>query len=112
MLNRMLFGFLTIAVASAFAASSYTLTLFDESVLNGKTLEPGLYKLQLNDNHFVLKHKKDATDVPGKIETVSRKYPNTAVRYNDKHELQEIYLGGTTKKIVIQGETGTPAGGL
>ncbi len=112
MVKNLLFTFSTVALASAFAASSYTVTLFDESVIDGKALKPGQYKLEVTDNGVVLKHNKDVTEVSGKTQVGSRKYGTTAVRYNDKHEVEEIYLGGTNKKIVFGGAQTTANGGI
>ena len=101
MTKKLLFSFGTVAVASAFAASSYSVTLFDESVLDGKSLTPGQYKMQVNDDGIVLKHNKDVTKVPAKTEFADKKFSSTSVLYNDQHQMTGIQIGGTNKKIVF-----------
>ena len=103
MLPRLIVCFSTVAAASVFAASSYNVTLFNESQLGGKTLKPGDYKLQLNGDSVALKHNKDVTEAPAKIETSDKKFNTTTVRFNERHEIQEIMVGGTNKKIILGG---------
>ena len=101
MVNKLALCFSTLALATAFAASSYKVTIFDDSSIAGKQLKPGDYKVEVKDNTVVLKHDKDVTEVPGSLQTGEKKYPTTTVRYNDRREVQEICIGGTNKKIVI-----------
>lgn len=104
MMKNVLLCFSTIALATAFAASSYKVTLFDASTVNGTTLKPGDYKMQLTGSGIVLKNGKDATEVPAKTEIADKKYSTTSVRYNNKHEIQEIWIGGTKTKVVLNSE--------
>jgi hypothetical protein len=46
--------------------------------------------------------------LPGKVATTDKKFTTSTVRYNDQKQIQEIWLGGTNKKIVF---TGTSAAG-
>jgi hypothetical protein len=102
MMKRLSACFLTLALASAFAASH--VTLVDHSSVNGKTLQAGEYKVvELKEASVILKHNKDVVELPGKIETADKKFPTSTVRYNDQNQVQEIWLGGTNKKIVFTG---------
>jgi hypothetical protein len=101
MMKKLLFSFGTVALVSAFAASSYSVTLFEESTLDGKSLKPGQYKVQVNDASVVLKHNKEITEVPATTELANKKFSITSVLYNDQHEVTGIQLGGTNKKIVF-----------
>ena len=112
MMKKILFSFSTLALSSAFAASSYHVTLFDQSTVAGKTLKPGDYKIQLKDNSVVLMHNKEVTEASAKTEDGNTKYDQTTVRYNDKHEITEIRLGGTTKKLVFDGTGTTNSNGM
>ena len=103
MLKKFIFCLTTVATVSAFAAS-YHVQLFDNSVVNGKNLTPGEYNVELKDNSVVLKHDNDLTEVPAKTEIAAHKFARTKVRYNGKHEVQEICIGGTNKKIVLSSE--------
>jgi Ethanolamine utilization protein EutJ (predicted chaperonin) len=100
--------FLTVALVSAFAASSSHVTLFNQSSVDGKTLQAGEYKVEVKEASVVLKRHKDVVELPGKVETTNKKFTTSTVRYNDQTQIQEIWLGGTNKKIVF---TGTSAAG-
>jgi hypothetical protein len=97
----MIFTFMTVASAVALAASSYNVTLFDQSTLAGQTLKPGDYKLEVKDNGVVFKRGKQTVEAPATTETSEKKFKTTSIRYNDQHEIQEIVLGGTTTKLVL-----------
>jgi hypothetical protein len=101
MMKRLLVCFSTAAVVTAFAASSYRVTLLNQGTLSGKTLKPGDYKLELTDSSVVLKNNKDSTEAPAKVETSEKKFSTTTVRYDDQHQIQAICIGGTNKKVVI-----------
>jgi hypothetical protein len=104
MMKRLLLSFPTLALAAAFAAaSSYHVTLFSASSVGGKTLNPGDYKVEVNGDDVVFKRAKETVQAPGKLETVEKKFNSTSVRYNDQKEIQEICIGGTNKKIVVNG---------
>jgi hypothetical protein len=105
MIKRLSASFLSLALVSAFAASSGRVTLFNESSVDGKTLEPGDYKVELKDSGVVLKHHKDTVELPGRIETTDKKFRTSTVRYKNQNEIQEIWLGGTNKKIVFNGNS-------
>jgi hypothetical protein len=107
MINRLSACFLSLALASAFAASSSHVTLFNHSSVDGKALEPGDYKVEVKDASVVLKHHKDVVELPGKVETTGKKFRTSTVRYSNQNEIQEIWLGGTNKKIVFSGNSAT-----
>jgi hypothetical protein len=110
MIKRLSASFLSLALASAFAASSARVTLFNESSVDGKTLQPGDYKVELKDSGVVLKHHKEIVELPGRIETADKKFRTSTVRYKNQSEIQEIWLGGTNKKIVFNGTTASGTG--
>lgn len=111
MKKKFSFCFGTIALVSAFAASSYHVSLSGESTVGGKSLTPGDYRIELKDNSAVLKQGKNVTEVPAKVETADKKYSTNLIRYNNKHEVTEICLGGTAKKVVFA-NTQTQAPGM
>jgi hypothetical protein len=112
MMKKLLLCLPTVALVSAFAASSYRVTLFDESTVAGKTLKPGDYKLEVNDGGIVLKRDKDVTEAAAKTETADKKYKATTIRYDDKHQIREICIGGTNKKLVLTGDQSQAKGEL
>ena len=107
MIKRLSACFLSVALASAFAASSSHVTLFNSSSVDGKTLEPGDYKVEVKDGSVVLKHHKDVVELPGTVQITDKKFRTSTVRYKNQNEIQEIWLGGTNKKIVFNGNSAT-----
>ena len=106
--------FLLAALATA-NAKTYTVKLFEPTVVAGTELKAGTYHIDVKDSSFVIKGGKAPITVPAKLETVDNKYPATSVRYrvaDGKHELQEIRLGDTKTKLVLEdGGSGAPAAG-
>lgn len=91
----------TFALVIASAATSYKVTLFEKSTLNGKELKPGEYKVELKgDNTAVLKQGKNVLEVPVKVENTPGKANATSVKFVNG-AIQEIRLGGTTTKLVF-----------
>jgi hypothetical protein len=100
-MKKFFFCFPTLALAAAFAASSYHVTIFEQSTAAGKTLQPGDYKLELKNDAVILKHNKEVTEIPARVEPAKSKFDSTSIRYNDKHQMQEIRLGGTNKRVIL-----------
>ena len=93
-------------------AETYHVTLLKPSVVAGKELKPGDYKVEVNNDKAVISHGKQSIEAKVKTETADKKYGSTTVRYEmegDKYKVQEIGIGGTKTKLVI-GEGGTAAG--
>ena len=104
MKTKILLSFATIAMAAASAASSYRLTFFQPSIVAGKELQPGDYKLTVKDNKAVIARGKDSVEADVKSETADSKFNSTSVRYKNgdgKYRVQEIRLGGTNTKLVF-----------
>ena len=102
------FGALAMAVASA--ASNYSVTLFEPSVIGSKELKPGDYRLEVNGEKAVLKAGKNTVEAAVKVENGSEKFARTVVKYgigDGKYRVQEIRLGGTSTTLVFGGEANT-----
>ena len=106
MAHKILIAFSTLALAMASAATSYSVKLFDASVLNGNQLKPGEYRLELKENTAVLKLGKRVVEAPVKVENTPTKISTTSVKYVNG-QIQEIRLGGTSTKLVFAEVTGT-----
>lgn len=104
MLKKFILSFTTVAVMVA-SAATYNVTLFQDSKINGKSLKPGEYRLEVKDNAVVLKSHKDVTEAAARTETNPTKFSGTAVLYNSKDEVTEIRLGGTTTKVILTPDT-------
>jgi len=102
MLKRYMVVFLVLALAAC--AKTYTLTLFQPSVLAGTELKPGDYQLDLQDGKAIIKSAKQKVEAPVKVENAESKFSSTSVRYasaEGKPRIQEIRLGGTNLKLVF-----------
>lgn len=106
-MKKMMFGFAVMALAVASAADSYRVTLFQPSVVNGKELKAGEYKVTVQDNKATISQGKNSIEAPVKVEATDAKFSSTSVRYTNgdgKYNVQEIRLGNTRTKLVFQTE--------
>jgi hypothetical protein len=103
-MKKVLFAFATLGIAIASAASTYKITLFQPSIIGGKELQPGVYKVEVKDATAVISKGKESVEAPVKTETAESKFGSTAVRYRNgdgKYRIEEIRIGGTTTKLVF-----------
>lgn len=104
MLTRLLLAIL-LSVSLA-AAKSYNITLSDRAKVGDMELKPGEYKLKLETDKVVLIDREGRTIEPkAKVETVDRKYNQTAVAITKKegtNKLEWIALGGTKSRVVFE----------
>ncbi len=94
---------MTLALAVVMA-KTYTITLFQPSVVAGVELKPGDYQLDLQDTKVIIKRGKQRVEAAVKVETEESKFRSTSVRYaagEEKARIQEIRLGGTNLKLVF-----------
>jgi len=111
MLNKRILMVAAVSAMTAFAgASTYKVNILDDTVVGGKQIKAGEYKVAVENNTAVLKHGKETVEVPAHTEQAPSKYSNTQVQYVD-NAIHEIHVGGTTTKIVFGGGAGTAAGG-
>lgn len=100
----LLFSTLALTVASA-AENTYHFTLQEPASVNGTTLKPGDYKIQVEGDKAIVKDgKKTVLEAPAKLETVEHKYSATAVdldNVDNKARISEIHVGGTKTRIVF-----------
>ena len=104
MIKNILVLFTVLGLAAAASAKSYSITLYEPSVIGGAELKPGDYTLELKDEKVVIKRGKQMGEAPVKVETADSKYSSTKVRYRNgdgKYRIQEIHLGGTNMKLVV-----------
>lgn len=99
------FFVLFFSAAMLFAsAASYSVTLFQPSVVSGTELKPGEYKLTIEGDKATITKGKEKVEATVKMETADTKFSSTSVRYSDqsgKMKVQEIRLGGTTTRVVF-----------
>lgn len=102
MIKKATFGFFTAALLVASAATgTFRVSILQDSVVDGKTLKAGDYKLEMQNNVAVLKHGKDTIQLPAREEQSNSKFSTTEIQYTNNNDLQEIRLGGTNTKIVF-----------
>ncbi|MBI4909991.1 MAG: hypothetical protein HY820_40605 [Acidobacteria bacterium] len=102
-MKKFAFGFAVMALTIASAAESYRVTLLEPSVINGKVLKPGDYKVTVENNKATIKGQ-DSVEANVKVETVDKKFGTTAIRYlqaDGKNNVQEIRVGNSKTKLVF-----------
>jgi hypothetical protein len=103
-MKKILFLLAIAAFSAAAATDTYNLTLFQPSIVSGKELEPGEYKLIVNETQAVFKKGSIQVEASVKVETTEQKHRSTTVRYENgdgKLRVSEIRLGGTNRKLVF-----------
>ncbi len=112
MLNKFLLTLTTVGVLTLSAAgNTYKVSILDNSIVDGKQVKAGDYKLELKDSTTaILSHGKTSIEVPVKTETSPTKYASTEFQYSADNHLQEIRLGGTNMKLVFDNPTSAASG--
>ena len=111
MWNRLIPTFAALGALAAMAASNtYRVDILEDTVIAGKQIKAGDYKIQLENNTAILKHGKNSIEVPAHAEQAASKYSATQVRYVD-NAIQEIHIGGSRTKIVFSGRNAAGGGG-
>ena len=103
-MKTLLLTFATFGLALASAATSYKVTLFQPTLVAGKELKPGVYKVEVKDSTAVLSQGKESVEAPVKTESADSKFSNTSVRYRNgdgKYRIEEIRIGGTSTRLVF-----------
>ena len=113
MTKKLLLAITTVALGIASAADTYRVTLFQPSVINGTTLKPGDYKVEVEGDRATIKGGGAKVETAVKVEPVEQKYGATSVRYingTGQMKVDEIRLGGTKTKLVFSQPDSRPAG--
>jgi hypothetical protein len=110
MKTTLIAGFVVLG-ATAFAASNtYKVEILKDSVIEGKAVKAGDYKVSIVNGNAVLKQGKEMIEVPAHEMTATEKPASTEVTY-DQNNIKEISFGGSHTKIVFDGATaGTQSG--
>lgn len=104
MSKKFMLAFASAALFVASAAERHSLTLFQDSVVNGTELKAGEYRLDVDNDKAVISRGKMKVESAIKVETADSKFGSTAVRYingEGKMKVQEIRIGGTNRKLVF-----------
>jgi len=100
MVNKILIGLGTIALAVA-AAASHMVKISDPLYVNGSMLKPGEYKVEVNQNTATFKNGKTVVEAPVTVEQGNEKYPTNSLRV-DGQKLQELRFGGTHTRLLFE----------
>lgn len=90
------------AVSAADKSDKFSVNLYQPVVLNGTTFKTGDAKVELQDGKVILTQGKVSVQVAVKVENGANKYQQTKLAYKDGDHLSEIFVGGTTKHILVQ----------
>jgi hypothetical protein len=103
MKKTLLAGFLTLGAMAFASGNTYKVNIYQDSVVEGKTLKAGEYRVSIENGNAVFKQGKASIEVPARVENESDKIANTMMTYKDSNELLDISVGGTHTKIVLEG---------
>jgi hypothetical protein len=103
-----------LGISMAYAASSYHVTLYKPTTINGTQLKPGDVKLELQGDKVVIKQGKTSVESTVTVENGTNKFAASSVGYvgdSSNNQVQEIRLGGTTTKLVFEAGAKTATAG-
>jgi hypothetical protein len=95
---------LSLGLGAWAGGKTYTVTLYDPAMAGATELQPGEYKLDVDNDKAVIHKGKLSAENPVKIETAGEKYGATSlllVKGDGKLHIKEIHLGGTKTKLVF-----------
>jgi len=101
-----------LAIGVAYAASSYHVTLYKATTVNGTQLKPGDVKVELQGDKVILKQGKTTVESNVTVQNGTQKFADSTVGYNGEssnNQVQEIRIGGTTTKILFESGAKTAA---
>jgi hypothetical protein len=98
--NKLLFGFASVALAVASAASGYNVTFYQPVVINGAQLGPGAYRVEIQGSMAVIKKGKTVTEAPVRVQNDGEKFRANTVRL-EGDRVSEIRIGGTHTRLVF-----------
>ena len=104
-MKKALTAIFALSIGAAYAASSYHVTLYKPTTVNGTQLKPGDCKLELQGDKVVIKQGKTSVESGVTIQNGAQKFDVTTVGYNgdsSNNQVQEIRLGGTTTKLLFE----------
>lgn len=101
MKKTLLLSFVAVGSMAFAAGHTFHVNLDQDSVVEGKTLRAGEYKLSMENGNAVLRRGKESIEVPAKEETAPNKFVSTELDYRGGANLEEVDLGGTHTRIVF-----------
>ena len=103
-MKKALVTIFALGLSVAYAASSYNVTLYKSTTVNGTQLKPGDYKLEIQGNKAVFKQGRTTAESTVRVENGEQKFLSTSVGYEGEsanNQIQEIRIGGTSLKLLF-----------
>ena len=103
-----------LGISAAYAASSYQVTLYKPTTINGTQLKAGAVKLELQGDKVIIKQGKTSVESSVTVQNGTQKFFDTSVGYagdSANNQVQEIRLGGTTTKLLFEASDKTANAG-
>src|SRR6476619_6688839 len=100
--SLLVFAILTLSAVAC--AKSFSVTLFQKSIIGGAELQPGDYKLELAESKVTMRSGQKTAEAAVEVQTADEKFSSTSVKYQNgdgKYRILEIRLGGTKTKLLF-----------
>jgi hypothetical protein len=110
MKKTLLLSFLALGVTAFASSNTFKMTLTQPTVVEGKSLKAGDYKVSIENGNAVIKQGNETIEVPAREETESSKYSSTSLLYQNDNALTEVRFGGTHTKVVFEGAASMHSG--
>jgi hypothetical protein len=111
MFRKLVLGFMAAgAIVATAASNSYRVHIPEDSVIAGKSVKAGDYKIEIQNDTAVFKQGKQTIEVPASTQSVESKFAHTEIE-STNDTIQEIHVGGSRTKIVFGGANATAGGG-
>jgi hypothetical protein len=101
MKKTLLASFLILAGTVFAAGNTFKVDIFQDSVVDGKALKAGSYKIMMENGNAVIKQGNQTIEVPAREENEADKVASTELLYKDGKNLEQIRVGGTHTRIVF-----------
>jgi hypothetical protein len=108
--KTLLLSFLACGSVAFAAGKALKVNIFQDSVIEGKTVKAGDYRVTMEGGNAIIKQGKESIVVPAKEESASSKFSTPELLYKDGTNLESIGVKGTTTKIVFENAAATRSG--
>ena len=103
--NTLRIAILSVAASAIAAAATYKVSIPVAVVLDGQELQPGDYRVEVDNDTATLQKGRQKVSTKVRTETVDQKFSSTSVRYakgnGTQYNMEEIRVGGTKTKLVF-----------
>jgi hypothetical protein len=103
-MKRIFLTILAVAGLALAGVKTYTVSLLEPAMLGATELKAGDFQIRVDGDKVTVRTGKTEAEVPVKEESNGVKYKDTTVKLiasGGKQRIAEIWLGGTTTKLVF-----------